>query len=290
MSAGNTVRAHCLSCDPDKRKSKSLETYANGTSFCFRCHHKSRPCSSCGETFEYRHPEHERCDACFANRERVSAPLIGRNTANEEALINTSNDAGFPDGRKLAAIWTRTQPLRGTLGQTYLEHRHCVVPATDGDLRFLPGNDRYPPSLVALVTDAMTAKPLTLHFTRLAADGRGKAGTDRDKLLLRGHPKKGGVIRLWSDSDVRYGLGIAEGIETALSAAHAYTPVWATVDAGNMAAFPVLDGIETLLIFADNDEAGLRAARACGSRWAAAGREARLVVPNHGDVNDAVAA
>lgn len=270
MSAGNTVRSHCLACDPERRKSKSVETYSNGTRFCFRCHHKSRPCSSCGEMFEYRHPEHERCDACFGG------------------------DRG-PAGKSLAAIWARTVPLRGTIGETYLRHRRCVIPPADGDLRFLPEKknsdlNSFPPTLCALVTDAVTAEPMTLHFTKLRRDGLGKAGGDRDKVLLRGYPKAGGVIRLWPDSDVRYGLGIAEGIETALSAAHAYKPVWATVDAGNMAKFPLLDSIETLLIFADNDKAGLAAARACGSRWASAGREARLVIPDRGDVNDAVAA
>jgi hypothetical protein len=203
--------------------------------------------------------------------------------------LRSSRDA-VADGSKLAAIWARSQPLRGTLGQTYLEHRRCLLPPADGDLRYLPASGKYPPTLCALVTDAITAAPLTLHFTRLARDGRGKAGTDQDKLLLAGHAKAGGVIRLWPNLDVRYGLGIAEGIETALCAAHAYTPVWAMVDAGNMAKFPLLDGIETLVIFADNDPAGLAAARACGTRWGRAGREALLVVPNQGDMADVVAA
>jgi hypothetical protein len=190
----------------------------------------------------------------------------------------------------LGAIWKRTVPLRGTLGEVYLTHRHCALPPADSAVRYLPSTDRYPPSLCALVTDATSNNPLTLHFTRLRVDGLGKAGGDRDKLLLRGHPKRGGVIRLWPDDAVTHGLAIAEGIETALSVAHAFTPVWAAVDAGNLAAFPVLAGIECLTIFADRDEAGLTAARACGQRWADAGREVELRIPEHGDFNDVVAA
>jgi hypothetical protein len=190
----------------------------------------------------------------------------------------------------LRAIWSRAVPLRGTLGETYLKHRHCTLPQPDSDVRFLAGSDRYPPSLCSLVTDAVTAQPMTLHFTRLRADGRGKAGTGRDKVLLKDHPKAGGVIRIFPDEAVTHGLGIAEGIESALAAAHGFTPVWAMVDAGNMATFPVLSGIEALVIFADNDPVGLSAARACGARWARARREARLVVPNHGDMADVVAA
>jgi hypothetical protein len=196
----------------------------------------------------------------------------------------------LPSPDRLRSIWNRTVPLPGTLGETYLKHRRCALPPPDSDVRFLPSSERYPPSLCSLVTDAITAQPLTLHFTYLRADGLGKAGTEHDKRLLAGHPKAGGAIRIWPDEAVTHGLGIAEGIESALAAAHGYTPVWATVDAGNMAVFPVLAGIETLVIFADNDEPGLRAARACGQRWAQARREARLVVPDHGDMADVVAA
>jgi phage/plasmid primase-like uncharacterized protein len=127
------------------------------------------------------------------------------------------------------------------------------------------------------VSDVRTAKPISLHFTRLAADGRGKLGSDRDKLLLGGHRKKGGGIRLWPDEGATRGLGLAEGIETALAAAHIHSPVWAAIDAGNLSAFPVLPGIESLTIFADHDVPGLKAAQACGTRWQAAGREVRIL-------------
>jgi hypothetical protein len=117
----------------------------------------------------------------------------------------------------------------------------------------------------------VTGQPLSLHFTRLAPNGKGKAGTDRDKLLLAGHRKRGGVIRLWPDQAVNCGLAVAEGIESALGAAHRFMPVWGMVDAGNLSALPILRGIECLMIFADHDEAGTRAAQQCAARWRAAG-------------------
>jgi hypothetical protein len=190
------------------------------------------------------------------------------------------------------SIWRRTLPLRGTLAETYLLYRGCILPPADGDLRYLAPTDRHPPTLCARVTDAVTNKPLSLHFTRLAVDGRGKAGGDQDKLLLAGHRKRGGVIRLWPDEAVTCGLALAEGIESALAAAHMFTPIWSTVDAGNLAALPVLAGIESLVIYADHDTAGLKAARACARRWADAGREANLVIPTQSgaDVADLVTA
>ena len=120
------------------------------------------------------------------------------------------SDAPLEWSDKAELIWNRTQPLRGTLGQTYLEHRGCILPPADSDLRYLEPTGRHPQSLCARVTDAVTNKPLTLHFTRLAADGVGKAGSDCDKMLLGGHKKKGGVVRLWPDECVTHGLAVAD--------------------------------------------------------------------------------
>lgn len=113
-------------------------------------------------------------------------------------------------------------------------------------------------ALIARVTDAVTGEPITLHRTWIKSDGS-KADVDPPRLLLGKHRKAGGVIRLGPDGAGTSRLAIAEGIETALTVAHAYQPVWSLIDAGNLAAFPVLDGIESLLIVADNDPAGLKA-------------------------------
>lgn len=141
---------------------------------------------------------------------------------------------------------------------------------------------------MALVTDVRDPdRWLTLHRTWIGTDGR-KADVEPPRLLLAGHPKAGGVIRLWSDDWVTTGLGIAEGIETALTLARGFTPVWSVIDAGNLAAFPVLPGIEALTIAVDHDAAGLKAFKTVAGRWHAAGREVRKVlVPSPGaDLND----
>lgn len=174
-------------------------------------------------------------------------------------------------------IWRKAVPILGTVAETYLRHRGCVLPPADSDLRFLPPVGKHPSTLCARVSDIRTAKPISLHFTKLAAGGRGKAGSDRDKLLMSGHRKKDGCIRLWPDEAVTHGLVIAEGIESALAAAHAYRPVWAAIDAGNLRAFPLLHGIEALTIFADHDDTGLTAARECARRWLAAGADVAVL-------------
>jgi hypothetical protein len=189
-------------------------------------------------------------------------------------------------------LWQACSPVSGP-ARAYLEARACVIPPPDGDLRWHP-RLRHPPSgyegpaLVALLTDAIDGTARTLHRTWIAPDGTKPAAADPPRMLLSGHRKAGAVCRLWPDEAVTHGLGVAEGIESALSLAHASAPVWACVDAGNLAALPVLAGVEVLTIAVDHDEAGQRAAEDCALRWYEAGRDVALVMHSRpgADIND----
>jgi Toprim domain-containing protein len=64
-------------------------------------------------------------------------------------------------------------------------------------------------------------------------------------------------------------------------------PVWACFSAGSLAALPVLRGIERLLIVADSDEDGLKAAWTCAERWSVACEVRIWTSPNDWhDLND----
>jgi hypothetical protein len=194
------------------------------------------------------------------------------------------------------ALWqTARRIISGTLGAAYLSARGCALPHPDGDLRWLERH-RHPsrhvgPALIALVTHAETGEPMTIHRTWVQEDGT-KAPVDKPRLLWPGLPKAGGVVRLWPDPEVALGLCVAEGIETALTAARGFGFAWSCLGAGNLGALPTLDGIEVLTIVADHDPAGIDAARSCASRWAAAGVEVRTWVPPTAgvDLNDLAAA
>jgi hypothetical protein len=101
-----------------------------------------------------------------------------------------------------------------------------------------------------------------------------------------------GIVRLSHAEDVLEGLHLAEGLETALAAAAiGFRPIWSTGSDTQMAAFPVLPGIEALTLFADHDEkgAGERAAREAEARWLEAGCEAHVILRDPlGDINDAL--
>lgn len=188
-------------------------------------------------------------------------------------------------------IWGCCKPISGP-ALTYLQARGCVVPPVDGDLRWHPAlphpaSGHAGPALVGLLTDAVDRTPRSLHRTWVQADGQ-KADVSPPRMLLGGHRKVGAVCRLWPDECVTYSLGVAEGVESALSLAHGHAPVWACIDAGNLAGMPVLAVIECLVIGADHDAAGLAAANACAARWHAAGRSVYMVAPPAAgsDLND----
>jgi putative DNA primase/helicase len=128
-----------------------------------------------------------------------------------------------PKRERLSDEWQNYWDSLGAVredGRAYLDARLCAIPPQDGDLRYDP-TARHPsghvgPCLIALVTDAIDCTPISLHRTWVNPDGT-KADVDKPKLLLGdNHRKSGGVVRLWPDDAVCYGLGIAEGIETAL--------------------------------------------------------------------------
>lgn len=189
-------------------------------------------------------------------------------------------------------LWAACRRLDG-VAIDYLLARNCVIPPADGDLRWHPAlphpAGHVGPALVGLITDVRTGKPQSLHRTWITSDGTKPAALGGSaRRVLGGHELRNGVIRLWPDEAVTTGLGVAEGIETALSLAWGHAPVWALIDAGHLAKFPPLAGIESLVIACDNDPAGIAAARACSARWAERGVEVFVTRQEANDLNDVV--
>jgi hypothetical protein len=141
------------------------------------------------------------------------------------------------------------------------------------------------PAMVTLMTDPVTGEPCGIHRTFLLPDGSGKADLPSQRMMLG----MAGVIRLSRDEDIERGLGIAEGIETALAvmANFRWGPIWACGSLDMLASFPVLNGIEYLTVFADGKPHEIAGAYKCAQRWVNAGREAEVkMTGGAGDFND----
>jgi putative DNA primase/helicase len=119
--------------------------------------------------------------------------------------------------------------------------------------------------MLALVRDIKTDAPIAIHRTALT---RNEHPQKIGRMSLG--PVGGGAIKISPDFEHK-GLMIGEGIETVLSASKHYRfkPIWSLIDAGNLAKFPPLSGLECLTIAVDNDANGTRqlAATECSGQY-----------------------
>jgi hypothetical protein len=189
-------------------------------------------------------------------------------------------------------LWEEGTPIRATVAEAYLANRGLDLHSESYEANTLRCHNACPfrladgrmvrlPALIAKMVDIHSGEFRGVHRTALAPNGHGKAN-----ISGLGNPKKmlgsatGACVKLSPDEEVTSGLHIAEGIETALACiAMGFRPTWSALSAGGVANFPVLAGVEALTIFADNDEAGLKAAQTCSDRWVSAGNEVRTVIP-----------
>lgn len=132
------------------------------------------------------------------------------------------------------------------------------------------------PAMLATVTDA-AGRAVSMHRTYIQ-DGR-KAPVPAPKKLMQGLPLAGAAIRL---TPVSRTLGIAEGIETAIAAAELFeVPVWSCISTSGIESFEPPEGVEHVVIFADNDAnfAGQAAAYRAAHRLALRGLEVEVCIP-----------
>ncbi|CAA7618261.1 DUF927 domain-containing protein [Magnetospirillum sp. SS-4] len=184
---------------------------------------------------------------------------------------------------EIARILGGVQPLVGTIGETYLRHRGVGDPRSP-DLLYhddLPDFDgrRGWPGLVGIVRDGAGNPVGGIHRTFLLDDGSGKAPPGKKML---GAIDSGSVRLAPIPADGH--LGIAEGIETALSAWAIFgIPTWAALSAGGMRQWQWPEGLRRVTIFADAGDAGQQAATTLADRLNLADIPSTIVSPLHGD-------
>ena len=209
------------------------------------------------------------------------------------AITFRPNAARIEDERRRTGqaleIWDNCEQFRGSLAETYLRSRSIrqLIPALDGELRFAPSL-RHPsgvigPALVAAIrsTDgAITA----VQRTWLATDGAGKADLMPNKMTLG--PMGMGAVKLAPCSER---LGLAEGIETAISATQIYQwPVWACLSAMRLSTISPPEGVRDLVIFADAGKVGVEEAFKAQDHFEAKGFSVEVITPaaDFGDASD----
>lgn len=252
---------------------------------------KHGPCPMCGGEDRFRFDNQDQrgtyiCNTCGAgDGMKLATAYTGRAFTIVAAEIDTmlgnvpidgpARPAMTDDDRAkaLRALWSNTKPIaQGDLADAYLSARGVGELIYPQALRFgsavMDGEGGVRPAMVAIVSDH-AGKPATLHRTFLRPDGQAKAEMSAPRKMMPGEMPDHCAVRLseWSSG----ALGIAEGIETAMSASALFDlPVWAAINAGMMAKWMPPDGCDEVAVFGDNDRkfAGQAAAYALAQRLA----------------------
>lgn len=188
----------------------------------------------------------------------------------QRAERNSANNARLK--QKIDEVWNEclpfnsqaAEPLRAYFVSRELLFMHDVVEQTDS-LRFHPEMPYYDedgnevgkfPTVVQAIRDAQ-GNLVTLHRTYLTKNGK-KAKVECAKKMMPvpdGMRVTGGAVRLGIPTEGV--LGLAEGLETALSGLRAsHIPTWSTVNATLLENFEVPEelNVHTVVIFADKDK------------------------------------
>jgi len=191
-------------------------------------------------------------------------------------------------GRRLFGM---SQPINGTVVETYLRGRGITTLHGTGAMRFHPRcyyrpDDLRPtetwPAMIAAVTD-LDGRLTGVHRTWLAPDGTGKAPIDTPRRAmgdLLGH-----AVRLGMPNSV---MAAGEGIETTLSLRCAMPDMAmaAALSAAHLAAMLFPRTLRRLYIIRDNDPAGDGARDRLIERAVEAGIEAIVLSPSMEDFNE----
>jgi putative DNA primase/helicase len=176
------------------------------------------------------------------------------------------------DIARAKSCWARGASVgAGDVVDRYLHHRGIGMNAYPSCLRTSPqepywndGAVSRHPAMLALITGP-TGKPISVHRTYLAADGKGKADLDPPRKAVSPFGC-GPTIRLAPAAPI---MGVAEGVETALSASKLFNvPVWSVLSDYGIATFEPPPECRHLVIFADHDRHGVsqRAAQSLCAR------------------------
>ena len=188
-------------------------------------------------------------------------------------------------------LFAMSQPILGTLVETYLRGRGITILHGTGSLRFHPrcyyrpddyGPTETWPAMIAAVTD-LDGHLTGAHRTWLMPDGTSKAPVDTPRRAmgdLLGH-----AVRFGVPATV---MAAGEGIETTLSLRCALPDMAmaAALSAAHLAAILFPPTLRRLYIIRDNDPAGNGARDSLIERATDAGIEALVLSPEMEDFNE----
>jgi hypothetical protein len=271
------VDAPCPVCGPQRRSAanqrrKTLRLWCADPSFI------SYHCARCGEQGWA-----SKSDVPRSGSPPIDTPAIVAEVQRRE------QDEAAARLKVALSLWRRRASIDGTPAEVYLRDVRCYSGRLPATLGFLQASGDFAPAMIAAFGMARETLPgeividdaaiRGIHLTSLKSDGSGKAGTERDKIMIG---KSVGWPIMVAPVNDGLGLAILEGIEDALSL-HEATGLgsWAAGSASRLPALAdrIPSYVETVSIVADDDDVGLKFADHLG-QIVLRSRECRILVPS----------
>jgi putative DNA primase/helicase len=224
------------------------------------------PCPICGGDDRFRFDDTGNggwiCNQCgagdgFSLTAKVTGLPFAHLADKVRNLLGHSNNGGSfaidleAIRNKHAQEWAWSHARRPSEGgpvSTYLKNRvGCLWPSKAIREGYVFGK----PAMLCKIVDHVGVRAVNLHATILTKTGD-KVDSPHSKMVFPGTLPDGCAIRL---GPVKPVMGVAEGIETAISAAILYDmPVWACVNGMLLSKWIPPVGAEQITIFGDNDK------------------------------------
>jgi DNA primase len=253
-----------------------------GFYFCFGC-------GACGDVFDWfmRAEGLTFAEALERARSTAGAPPAPAAIGGGDGPVPDDNAETAKRQAAARAIWSASRPIVGTVAEIYLREARAITIALPDCLRCHPAlpfdlHGEALPALVAAVTN-LAGELVAVQRTWLTLNGSGKADIRSPKRSLG--PVSRGAVCLTPAAAT---LGLAEGVESALSAAELYRlPVWAALGCANLPRVRVPVGIANVVIFADRGAVGEQAAEKARAAFHEQRRRVVVRFPQLGeDFND----
>ena len=184
-------------------------------------------------------------------------------------------------------LWDSTRPIAGTVAAAYLDARGVGNVAGARSLRFhrrIP-HPHVPGRFPALVAGVQDTAGRFVGIQRTYLDGPRKAALDPVRASLGS--LAGGAVRLVPVPDDAVLVG--EGIESTAAAVWVLDwpgGAWATLGTSGLRAIVLPAAMRRVVVAADRDPGGLRAAVALADRLESEGRRVTIEAPPFGDFAD----
>ena len=232
----------------------------------------------------------DRAAARWLESQGFADPVRARESVSERHPARRRD--GAREGRTAAhgcarRLWESTRPVAGTVAAAYLDARGVGHVAGAPALRFHPSitHPSVPGRFPALVAGVQGADGRFVGIQRTYLDGACKAELDPVRASLGS--LAGGAVRILEPAGDALLLG--EGIESTAAAVRVLGwpgGAWATLGTSGLRAVVLPESVRRVVLAADRDAGGLRAAAALAERLESEGRTVTIEAPPCGDFAD----